>query len=110
MIQERSIRERIADVVIGKAPLSSFERWLRIESQAMFSEAPAEAVRLVAAVNLLISELHDDVIDDEVFRHDMLALLSTIVVSAPVQAASWGLGRFSASPSLLLAVRQPLAA
>jgi hypothetical protein len=58
--------------------LAVFEQWLASESWNMFSESAAEAVELVAAINLLISEHHDKVIDDNAFRSELLELLNNV--------------------------------
>lgn len=112
MIYERDIREQIAAVLKRDVSLSAFERWLNAESFGMFSDKSAEeAIRLVASVNLLIGELHEDVIDDVVFRDELSALLNNIVVaSVPLDQPSWS-GSFSANRNhQWVLVSRPLAA
>ena len=85
MIHERDIRERVAALLMDKLSLAAFEQWIGAESWGMFSDSSEEAVRLVAQVNLLVSEFHDDVIDDHEFRHLLSRLLNDIVDSIVVE-------------------------
>jgi len=83
MIQERDIRDKITALLARQVSLSVFEQWLGSESWNMFNDSP-NAVHLVAAVNMLVSELHDDVISSEQFRSELADLLNNIDVSEPI--------------------------
>lgn len=83
MIQERDIKDKIAALLEQKVSLSAFEQWLGSESWDMFNESP-EAVPLVAAVNMLVAELHDDVIGSEQFGSELADLVNKNVVSEPI--------------------------
>jgi hypothetical protein len=75
MIHEQDIRDKIAAVIRRDVSLSAFERWLNSNSFGMFGDSPDASIRLVAAVNLLIAELHDDIIDERTFRSELGELL-----------------------------------
>lgn len=75
MIQERDIRQQLASHIAGKVSLAAFERWLGIQSWNMFNDSP-DAIKLVAAINLLVSELHDGMISSDQFQAESLALLN----------------------------------
>ena len=77
----------MAAVIKRDVSLSAFERWLNSKSFGMFSDNSAdEAIRLVASVNLLIGELHEDVIDDAAFMMELSSLLNNILVTRMVDA------------------------
>jgi len=84
MIHAHEVRERAASFLRRDISLSSFERWLAAESQNMFSDSADEAIRLVAAISLLVSELHDEVIDYKQFRSELLPLINNINESIEV--------------------------
>lgn len=113
MIDEVEVRAQIASLIAQKISLATFERWLASKSWGMFSDGSAnEAIRLVAAVNLAVSELHDDVIDVREFRRELLSMLGEIKVSRPLDAR-YALGSFGVSPAnrrLVISAAQLLAA
>ncbi len=78
MIQERDIRDQLAALIRREVSLSAFERWLASESWNMFNEGSLEVIELIAAINLLVSEFHDSVINDKQFSVELLSLLNHV--------------------------------
>ncbi len=80
----------------------------------MFSDSP-NAVDFVASINLLVSELHDEVIDQRVFRLELSSLLNNIVISDQIdvpQVQDPKLGRLNARSAqwIRLSFARPVAA
>jgi hypothetical protein len=81
MDQERAIREEIRSLIMGDVSLSAFERSIGSKSWSMFNDGSSpEAIHLIAAANLLISELHDRIVNEREFRHELSSLLNNVVI------------------------------
>jgi hypothetical protein len=80
MIQQQDLREQIASLLNGDVSLAAFERWLGSRSWNMFNEDSPDVVRMIAATNLRVSELHDRIIDDREFLNELRSLLNYPVV------------------------------
>ncbi|HEX9781340.1 MAG TPA: hypothetical protein VGA56_01245 [Opitutaceae bacterium] len=89
MIHERDVREKLASVLLGEVSLGAFERWLASERWNMFVDSDDSAIEFVAAVNLLVSEHHDNIISEDEFNSELLALLNNIRVSSRVAASRY---------------------
>lgn len=74
MLTDHDIRERIAALLARRMSLSAFEHWIGTESWDMFNGNP-QVVPLVTAVNLLVTELHSDIIAPDEFRAELTRLL-----------------------------------
>lgn len=86
MNQERAVRDDIRALIRGDVSLAAFERSIGLKSQCMFRDGSSEGdIRLIAAANLLISELHDNIINLQEFRDEVAALINAAIEAVPVQ-------------------------
>jgi hypothetical protein len=108
MVQEHDIREQLSAFVAREISLASFERWLNASSQQMFRDDDVEAIKLIASINSLVSERHDQIISDAELREAFVSILNNIIVSRPVDLHQYRpMGHFAAS-SENLSVPVPL--
>lgn len=65
--------------------LSSLERWINSSSQRLVIDREDNGMKLVASLNMLISELHDDIISDRAFRTELARLRGEVRFSITVR-------------------------
>lgn len=115
MLQEKSIREHIASYLRGDASVADLDRCVSAASREMFKSGSADVIDLVASVQLLLSELYDDVLNEGGFRDELTAVLNTITLDvleplAPYLAAPPPKPRYSAANGVVWLTPPPMPA
>ena len=72
MVQEHEIRAQLARYLSGEVSLGAFERWLNSARLPVVVDANDEAFKLVARIDLMLSERHDHIITEAEFREGLV--------------------------------------
>lgn len=78
MVNEQELRREIAAYVAREISLASLERWLHSVHSQLVVDSNDAAFVLLASVNLLVSERHDNVISGDELRDEFASLLNNI--------------------------------
>jgi hypothetical protein len=78
MDHERSIRVDISGFLSRRISLAALERRVNASSQEIFHKNDRDAIKLLAAVNLLVSEHHDAIVGEAELRDGLLSLLNNV--------------------------------
>jgi hypothetical protein len=111
MVNEHELRDRLSAYVAREISLASLERWLRSADLHPIVDGDDAAFRMLASVNLLVSERHDDIISADELREEFSLLLNRIVISRPIDNPSAHIDvRFSSTAQWLVLSPQSVAA
>lgn len=89
MFSEHDLREQLAAYVAREISLASLERWLNAASPLpLVVDNSDAAFRLLASVNLLVSERHDNIIGADDLREELSVLLNNVDLVVDIGHAS----------------------
>jgi hypothetical protein len=85
MIDERELREQIANSLQGELSLDDLYSWVMSRSWNMHKDSLPSAVELAGDVESLFFELSDGARDEESVRRELSQLLNNISVTEPIE-------------------------
>ena len=81
MIEESEIRDQLVDLLSDSMSLDEFEDWLVSSSWNMRSDSSAEARRLVAEIELYLSEYSSNYLSYRQLHHHLISLAGHVEVA-----------------------------
>ena len=79
MISAIEIKEKLSLVSMGKLSLDAFEDWFVPNAWNAHKSSSSEAIELVSAIHLLLSERDDRILNEADLRNALVGLLNNVV-------------------------------